>query len=577
MRIIYIFILFLLHSFLFANTVNLNSSTTINLLPQSKTLFAHDSFDINSTTSRSNFKDSNNKSLIVTGNHNNLWIDLDVNTKDFKEPLLTVSSPLLTKLKIYDQNGTLLRDLGYTKRQQLTLLPYFQLKEHSAKSLYLQLQSRYIPATVSVVLQEKENFLKNDAKMKFLNALALGALATLLLFLLLYLYYSRKREILYFTAFIVTLIYFQFTYVGFTRIFTMHHYALLDLSISSVKINLITIALFFYSVSLLNIASRTLLYNILKLLAIIAGVEILIVGFINMSPIYALIPLIGVLIIATFALLKSIVVSKQIEHIFPFFGYLLLFGQFATTFFAPLQTEVQQYSLLITTLAIVLITMNYILHFIRKQKCDSDLLLESHERKYMLEKMLQGKKDELDALNKAKEHLTHNIHTIIENNLNKIVTSIQAQGSSADLSKLSMQLATTEQRMQATSICYTHMLSNKDLTKIEMQSVIDEIIDHIKRLYNQEECRADIRKDIDATLPLNDAIMAATAISEYLMDGFKNACEHNRVLRVSITLKNSQKSYRLNIKEFPKEEHGVTTTPLQRLKEKLQQLRGGVQ
>ncbi|HHD74563.1 MAG TPA: hypothetical protein ENL00_01885, partial [Nitratifractor sp.] len=297
MRFGNLLLVLLLHTLLYGSLLHAlesnQTNSSITLLPQSKIISAHDIFDINSTTSRANFKSTNKKSLLFAKSRENIWVELNFNTRGFEEPLLYLDSPLFSKLKIYDSNGLLLRDLSYSKRQQVTLLPYFRLQKNSTIKLYLQLQSRFMPVVTGVNLTTKAKFLQHDSETKFYNTLTLGIVAVLLLFLLLYLYYSKKIELLYLIVFILSVLYFQLTYSGFTQILTNHYYALLDLSISSVKINLIAISLFLYSVSLLNIGKKSRLYFTIKLFAFISFVEIFIVGFINMNPYYAIIPLLA--------------------------------------------------------------------------------------------------------------------------------------------------------------------------------------------------------------------------------------------------------------------------------------------
>ena len=579
MVIKYILSFIVLSLFLFGMPQEQNRESEKNLLLESKILVADDIFDINSTTSRSGFQPFHDESFLLHSQNKNLWIELEINATAYKEPILYITTPLLTKVNIYNKKGQLLKVLGYGKRKELTLLPYYELKS-KASALYLQLQSRYIPVNGSVKLVEKESFLYHDSKEKFYTTLLLGLLVMVIFLLLIQLYISRKREILYLLILTVLLIYYQFTNTGLVAVVASNSYALLDIAIMSVKLNFITIALLLYTIALLKIAKKSLLYKIFKGVIYIELMELFASGFMNLPLLYALAPLVATLLLGLFALSKSLR-QNGFENIFSFIGYIILFTLFASQLFITLgltsMSGFQEHTLLITTIALLFIAGQYLYSYIRKEQSDCNSVIEGLDRKYLLESMLQTKKDELAALNEAKEILKHDIHTIIDNNFKQILLLLESDESSIDYSKLTKLLSNIEQRMQAISICYTHMLENKNLTTIDMQSVVDEIIEQIKSLYAHQECTIEIVTDIDATLAVNDAVIAATVISEIVMDSYKNSCNKEEGFVLSITLKQNSESYSLSVKDYPKRMRGRSNTKstLQKLKEKLYQLRRG--
>ncbi len=572
--------LLLLPLFLFAASQEQSKERSLNILLQSKALYADDIFDINSTTSRANFKNFNGKSFLLRSAQKNLWLELQVDPSLLKEPILYVSSPLLTKFNIYDNKGNLLQKLGYGKRKEFTILPYYEFKSKKKRTLYLQMQSRYIPLIASVKIGEKKSFYEKDLKVKFYNILFIGMLITVLLLLLVQLYLDRKREILYLIVLIGLLIYYQFTYSGLAHAITANTYALLDIAIVSSKINFITIALVLYTVALLKVPKEHLLYKLFKGLLLIAGIELFITGFMNLPLLYALLPLSLALLLGIFLLFHASR-KRDLEYLFPLTGYILLFLHFISLIFIALGVEsivfLQEHSFLIITVALFFIAAEYLYRYIRKEQRDSNSVIEGLDRKYLLESMLQTKKDELAALNEAKEILKHDIHTIIDNNFKQILLLLESDEYKRDYSKLSKQLANMEQRMQAISICYSHMLESKNLTTIDMQQVIEEIIEQIKSLYLQKNCAIEIITEIDAVLAVNDAIIAATAISEIVMDTYKNSCHKEEGLTLLIALKQSNESFTLNVKDYPngKKRLAEGQSPLQKIKEKLQQLRLG--
>ena len=579
MAIKYILSFIVLPLFLFAMPNKQSEPREQNLLPQSKALYADDIFDINSTTSRSNFQRFGQKRFLLHSPDKNLWLELQIDASAYKEPLLYISSPLLTKVNIYDTKGRVLAVLGYGKKKEMTLLPYYELKSKKG-SLYLQMQSRYLPLVGEVKLAEKESFLHNDAKRKFYATLLLGLLLMVMLLLLVQLYLSRKRETLLLLLLIALLSYYQFSYSGLAAAVASSSYALLDIAITTIKINFITIALVLYTAAFLKVSKKSLLYTIFKGLVLIAVLELFVAGFMNLPMLYALIPLIAALLLGVTALYGALRKS-DVEYIFPFIGYTILLILFVSQLLIVLGIEslamLQENSASITTVALCFIAGQYLYSYIRKEQSDSNSVIEGLDRKYLLESMLQTKKDELTALNEAKEILKHDIHTIIDNNFKQILLSLQSDSGSVDYSKLTKQLSNVEQRMQAISICYSHMLENKNLTTIDMKSVIDEIIEQIKSLYAHQNCTIEVATDIDATLAINDAVIAATAISEIVMDSYKNSCHKEEGFVLVISLKETKESYSLSVKDYPKGQRARSEvkSTLQKLKEKLQQLRLG--
>ncbi len=571
----YLITLLLLSTLLFGS-VNSNSSA-IDILPKSKIIFGAESLDINSSTTLSNFKPYKKNSIHLTPKSKILWVELSLESKSINSPVLYATSPLLTTFKVFDQNATLLKDLSYGKRQEQTLLPYYGIKSNSPKKLYLQIETKYMPVNLALKLESKRDFLKKDTKSKFYNSILLGILIALIILLLLYLSLTKKRELFYLIVLIVSVIYFQLSDIGFMQIFASYYYVFLDITISTIKINIITIALFFYSVSFLSIDKNSRFYAALKLLTIMAGLEVFIAGFVNIDILYALLPLLLTLLLFIQQIAIA-VLHKRREHIFTLLGYIILLATFMTVALKPYLPLTGQkaygLSFIVSVIALILIASSYIYSFIQKEMCSTDELVNSLDRKYLLENMLQTKKDELEALDKTKEVLTTDVHTIISNNFNKILGLLQADVRNIDYSKLNRQLGNLEQRMQAISLCYSHMLESKNLASIEMDSVVEEIVEQIKVLYKKEDCNIIVKRDIDAKLAINDATRAATTISEMLMDIYKNGCSQAKGLSILISLKMSDSSYTLNIKDTQNnKEKRVATTALQSLKEKLQSLK----
>jgi len=573
----YIILLLLLPLLIFASGQKQSKEESLNLLLGSKALYAEDIFDINSTISRSNFKNFNRENFLLHSSKKNFWVALNIDTSGLKEPILYVDSPHLTKFNIYDIHGKLLQTLGYGKRKESTLFPYYELKSNKKSMLYLQMQSHYLPLIAEVKLGEKERFLNRDTKKKFYNILLLGSLLMGVILLLVQLYLDRKREILYLIMLIFLLSYYQLSYSGLAFIIASNAYALLDIAITSVKLNLITIALVLYSVTLLKISKGTLKFQLFKGILFIALLELFLAGFMNLRFLYVLIPLVFALLLGIFLLFRAFIEEKR-EYIFPLIGYVALlisFGlQLLTALGVVISITIQESIPLILTLAQLAIAGKYLYSYIAKEQNDCNNLIEGLDRKYILESMLQNKKEELAALNKAKEILKHDIHTIIDNNFKQILLALQSGESTIDYSKLTKQLANIEQRMQAISICYTHMLENRNLTTIDMKHVIEEIIEQIQTLYADENCSIEVVTDIDATLAINDAVIAATTISEIVMDTFKNSCHKEEGLILSISLQQYQESYKLNVKDYQKgtQWKSEAKSTLQKLKERLQQL-----
>ncbi len=573
----YLLLSILLPLFLFAMPHNESKIKEENLLPQSKALYADDIFDINSTTSRSNFQAFNGGSFNLYQADKNIWFEIKIDAKEYKEPILYITTPLLTKINIYNKRGKLLQSLSYGKQKE-TLLPYYKLPAKKMQ-LYLQLQSHYIPLIGSIWIAEKESFLLKDANKRFYLTLLLGILVAVMLLLLIEFLIKRKKEILFLLFVVLLFSYYLFTYSGLAAAVASSSYALLDIAITTIKINFITILLALYTGALLKVTKRGVLYTTLKVLALTAAFELFVSGFLNIPLLYALLPLIATIIVGIVALYRKL--QEENIFFFPLFGYIILFllfvSQIAIAMGALGFSLLQESMPLLITVALLFIAGQYLYSYIQKEKSDCNSVIEGLDRKYLIENMLQTKKEELDALNEAKEILKHDIHTIIDNNFKQILLSLQTDGSNIDYTKLSKQLTNIEQRMQAISICYTHMLESKNLTTIDMKRVVEEIIEQIKMLYADQKCPIKILTDIDATLAVNDAVIAATAISEMVMDSYKKGCNKEKGFVLLITLKQTNGSYSLSVKDYPegKEALSEKKTTLQKLKEKLQQLRMG--
>lgn len=572
--LIFILFSFLLHAFPPSGIKQGDS----NILEGSKILYASSLLDINSTTTRKNFKINHKNNITLNGQDRDVWVELNINPGSLQEPLIYINSAVLTKLNIYDDKGKIIKRLGLGWNSESTLYPYCMLKPNRKTHIFVQMQSRFIPVVASIHLSDKATFMHKIEKKKFYNTLFVGMLLITLALLLVFTYFRRKKEILYLLALGILLLYYQLANSGLMQIVRSSFFAKLDITLTSGKLNLITIFLALYVIELLKFSKDSLVLRLFKILMLIAGVEIFMAGFVNLPLIYAYIPVVLVVLGALIFMGKKLY-KNGMDNLFIFLGFVLLLIHFASQFLVGLgvlkANWLQEHSLFIATLAMLMIAGNYLYRYIYNIQKESKAVMSGLDRKFLIESMVQEKQDELRALDKAKEMLKQDIHTIIEKNFRSILESLHSDNNFVDYSKVTKQLANVEQRMQAISLCYTQMLQNKELTHIQMDKVIQEIIEKIKASHVSAECNIEIATDIDAVLSVNEAVSATTTISEIVMDTYRHSCQNPQETVLLITLKQSGDSYSLALKDYTKEEFKKlgNQSVLQKLKDKLQQLR----
>jgi len=201
-----------------------------------------------------------------------------------------------------------------------------------------------------------------------------------------------------------------------------------------------------------------------------------------------------------------------------------------------------------------LIFTGFIYYFI--SKIDKD----AAELKY-LNTSLEEKVEIEIAERIEKEILLQEVHHRVKNNLHIILSMIQLQQNEDNNTQQKSLLIDLENRINAIAKSYEILISNNSLQKIVMKTYLEELLKDIHDSFSYTISHVEFSTDIDATLPLKEAVYIGLITNEIVTNSYKYAFADNKG-KLSISLLQNENNYVLTIKDdgagfTPKENMGT--------------------
>lgn len=149
---------------------------------------------------------------------------------------------------------------------------------------------------------------------------------------------------------------------------------------------------------------------------------------------------------------------------------------------------------------------------------------------------------------KAKELLLQEVHHRVKNNLHIILSMIQLQQYENEENKTNQLLIDLENRINAIAKTYEILIVNEDLQHIDMHSYITQLLEDIQMSFSHASLHILHRTDIQAILPLKEAVYVGLIINELVTNAYKYAFSSDTG-EVCIILTQDASTYTLTVKD----------------------------
>ena len=183
----------------------------------------------------------------------------------------------------------------------------------------------------------------------------------------------------------------------------------------------------------------------------------------------------------------------------------------------------------------------FIYYFI--SKIDKDAIELKH-----LNKTLKTKVKMETAQRKEKELLLDEVHHRVKNNLHIILSMIQLQQNTDEYTPQTNLLIDLENRINTIAKSYEMLISNNSLEKINMKNYLEELLTDIDESLSHPDHDIKFSTDINATLPLKEAVYIGLIANEIITNSYKYAFP-NKKGKLFLSLVQKGSNYFLTIQD----------------------------
>ncbi len=505
----------------------------------------------------------NKKSINIGMSAKKIWIRFTLRGgKEAKKKIIYLSSPILEKVTIYkkskDDGYKLYKQYRYLQRDEQSAFAHFEYaKSDENASFLIHIEPLYMPLDFSLKAVPKSAFKEMSLNYVAENIALFGFIFALALYSFILYFFTKDKSFIYYSFYLFFLIWHQFTYVGMTSLFTPYGFVLFDSKVANLKIGLLILSSILYAVNFLKVKENSTIYRLYLFYFIVVIAVMIIAATLGLSANLILMVALayiffnfaagvisyrsGVKEARLFILGFGIVAVCYIVAIFDALGYVSVIEK---------EPNILLYATAIEALVLsVAFADRYMILQKEKQEINRLRLQESHNRRKIIEEKVIEKTKRLDAALKAKEMLIKEVHHRVKNNLQIILSMLRMQSMSSKNPEVKKKLKDLENRINAIAKSYEMLLVTEDIEKVDMKKYILTLVRDISQAYNFAKFNIKVISDIDATLPLKEAVYVGLIINELITNAFEHGEAMEPESRIYIRFKKAGEFYELIVED----------------------------
>ena len=534
-KILFIFIIFI--SSLFANTINIDSSSSKEILTSSQ-IFIDTSKALtikDISNNQVNFEDTNNaiKKFGYSPNFK-VWVKFTIHNTENKaiSKILEFDNPLVTDILLYESNELIGKEGLLNKRvERKTVNPTFliNLDKDETKTYYMEVFSKKTSLTLKLNLYSYDDFYSKEIFHQIILSLFFGAMIILALYNLSIYFMIKDISYFYYVAYIVTLVLHHLLYVGFGSLYIFNSFLMsYIIDYAAIFVSLPVIFLSLFSKSFLQTVQYRKINMALNSLLVILVLSVLFFIFTDYFAKYRnVIPISGMAYLFFITLYSFFKKNNQAK--------LILFG-FSAILFAGLMMYLSAAGIIGVDLSsYYLVEISFVLEALvfsialanrikrlqeEKNKIQTKLIEEQKNTEVKLNNLVAKKTNKLEIALEEKEILLRKLNHRVKNNMQTIISLIRLQNDEIEDVKINMLLSTIQNRISAMSHLHELLYRKDTITFVNAYEYFERIVNEIQQSFEYD---IEVEYDTNCTLNAESAIYCGLIINELLTNSFKHA------------------------------------------------------
>ena len=538
-KILFIFIIFI--SSLFANTINIDSSSLKEILTSSQ-IFIDTSKALpikEISNNQVNFEDTNNtiKKFGYSPNFK-VWVKFTIHNNENKaiSKILEFDNPLVTDILLYESNKLIGKEgLLNKKVERKTINPTFliNLDKDEIKTYYMEVFSKKTSLTLKLNLYSYDDFYSKEIFHQIILSLFFGAMIILALYNLSIYFMIKDISYFYYVAYIVTLVLHHLLYVGFGSLYIFNSFLMsYIIDYAAIFVSLPVIFLSLFSKSFLQTVQYRKINIALNSLLVILVLSVLFFIFTDYFAKYRnVIPISGMAYLFFITLYSFFKKNNQAK--------LILFG-FSAILFAGLMMYLSAAGIIGVDLSsYYLVEISFVLEALvfsialanrikrlqeERNKIQTKLIEEQKDNEVKLNTLVAKKTNNLEIALQEKEVLLRELNHRVKNNMQTIISLIRLQNDEIEDAKINMLLSTIQNRISAMSHLHELLYRKDTITFVDAYEYFERIVFEIQQSFEHD---IEVEYDTNCTLSAESAIYCGLIINELLTNSFKHAFDKN--------------------------------------------------
>ena len=516
-----------------------------------------------------------NKSQINVGLANtSIWIHFKLtnNSSSTVEKVLILTSPLPEDIELYTKDNLdnpIVKGVAHNRENRKTLCYSYRVKldADETQEYYLKVKSKWGPNNFSVIIENEEQFYKDDLQQQLVISMLLAMIFILMIYNFTLFFYTKDKSYIYYSFYLLTLLYQQTSYLGLTQLYLPQWYVInIEIKLALFKVTIMLISSSLFAISFLKTKKMPLIHNIYKGFILVAFLEILIL---NIPSLYNLnIPVLTAFLLIVFNLFAAVLSYRQGNQQARLYilGFGIVFGAYAIMITDALGLTSLVYlfpNILIWTTTVEALILS--LAFAdRYNILQAEKAMVDRNREQIIKDEVIEKTALLNKALKAKELLLKEIHHRIKNNLQIILSMVRLQSDKITdkhvvdkFKKLenrinaiakTYNLLLLDDNLDAIAKTYNLLLLDDNLDAIDMEEYIEALLLDLEKSLCETDCDIEIETDISALLPLRESVYIGIIINELVTNAHKYAFDELGG-EIFISLKQKEQSFTLIIRD----------------------------